>query len=482
MSILVYNNTKLAQSQSTLNYQMPGTNQLQTPVASPSSTNVSNPTEQKQTGFNNAKNQEEIKKFTTTLNQYSNAIKGDLLQIPSAIKFNPNLYAWVARVIDIAIRRNDNFIIWMLEKGLTVTAFIKNPYLATLVAAIEKYPDRFETIKLIANKFISRLQSIRGIRNIVGIINASKVSQYQKLVNEVPGLKRYNQATLEEFFVNRNSLPAKRQAEIAEKLSSSLSVGEKTAIQQITGTSIDDVVKIGANSSIYKQTAIKTFRSMETAMPKIAGFLEKAAPFLDVAISSKDFIDWLGVWKDTGWANMSDIDRSKLMMSALKALATVCYFIPGLQPFAILINTVIAIIQSVGIDAAENLGYAFGGMGIVGGKERMEKIQQVSESEAGFEPKDPMINAIYKLIMGWIKNDIYNNPNAQKGKNLRQFIDQYVDKYYNQQKDKYQVNWMKNSSDPKTLELYNALSMVLKNLKKANSSYNNRRYTICPSI
>lgn len=221
---------------------------------------------------------------------------------------------------------------------------------------------------------------------------------------------------------------------------------------------------------------------METAMPKIAGFLEKAAPFLDVAISSKDFIDWLGVWKDTGWANMSDIDRSKLMMSALKALATVCYFIPGLQPFALLINTVIAIVQSVGIDAAENLGYAVGGMGIVGGKEKMEKLQQISESAAGFEPKDPMINAVYKLIIGWIRNDMYNNPNIQKGKNLRQFIDQYVDKYYNQQTDKYAVSWLKNSSDPKTLELYNALSMVFKNLKKANSSYNNRRYTICPSI
>jgi hypothetical protein len=93
-----------------------------------------------------------------------------------------------------------------------------------------------------------------------------------------------------------------------------------------------------------------------------------------------------------------------------------------------------------------------------------------------------MINAIYKLIKTWITNDLTNNPNIHKGKNIRQILDEYVNKYYNQQKDKFQVSWMKNLSDPKMLELMNALSMVMKKIKTANSSYKNRRSVTCPSI
>jgi hypothetical protein len=180
-------------------------------------------------------------------------------------------------------------------------------------------------------------------------------AQLLDALKEMPGLSRFNQQTLEQFLVNRNSLPRARQLEIAEKLNKELSLGEKIGLAKSTGTNIDDIIRLGENGSIYKQAAIKTFRGMETAMPKIAGFFEKAVPFLDTLVSIADFADWLKVWHNTGWDKMSDIEKSRLMLSALKALATICYFVPGLQPLGLLLNTVIAIVQTVGIELAENL-------------------------------------------------------------------------------------------------------------------------------
>jgi hypothetical protein len=294
----------------------------------------------------------------------------------------------------------------------------------------------------------------------------------------MPGLSRFNQETLQQFIVNKNSLSASRQYEIAKTLNEQLSLGEKTNLYKMTGTNLDDILRLGENPTLYKQAAVKTFSGMSKALPEIAEFINKITPFLDVAVSSVDFIDWMRVWGNTGWDKMSRVDQVKFGLSALKALATICYFILPLAPIAPFINLAISVLQTFGIEGAEQLGYLSAGMT----KEQAEKVQQVSESAAGYEPKDPMIKAIYNLIKGWIINDLRNNPNLRKGKNLKQLIDEYVNRYYGQQKDKYQVSWMKNPGDPKTLELYNALSMVFKTIKQANSSYNNKRYIICHSI
>lgn len=431
-----------------------------------------------------------------------NTLTNGFLQIPETFKYNPNVYNWAVQFINALIKNYDNIIILIIEKGYNIATWIKNPYLAGLIKAAEKNPEKYQIVKSVGQKIFSKLANVKGIKNIVGLVDAARDVKYNSMISSLGADDLDNlfiqhtdstisPAKVKQFLKNPKSVPFSEQKEIMKfinqkapnsygKLAKTLNFNEIIS----TGT------RLGENASIYKQAAVKTFRGMELAMPKIAGFVEKATPFLDVLVSSADFIDWLRVWKNTGWSNLPAEDKSKFMMSALKALATVCYFIPGLQPFAILINTVIAIVQTVGVDVAENLGYAAGGMGIVGGKETMEKLQQISEATAGSEPKDPGTNAQYQLIKQWIYNDLVNNPNVQKGKNLRQFIDEYVLRYYNQQKDKNQVSWMKNPSDPRTLELYNALSMVLKTIQKerqqkatkANKVYNNRRYVTCPSI
>lgn len=411
-------------------------------------------------------------------NDIKNQITTGLISFPTSVAYNPNIYNWTVNFVNSLVRNYDSVIIWMLEKGLNISTWIKNPFLAATIKAAEKYPERYKIIQNIGLKIIQRLKEVKGIKSIVGFINSGKNLQYEKALSEMPGLSRFNQDTLKEFLVDRNSLSAQRQFEIAKKLNEELSVGEKINIYKTTGTNLDDILRLGENASVYKQTAVKTFNGIAKALPEIAEFINKITPFIDVAISTIDFIDWLRVWHDTGWDKMSRVDQVKFGLSALKALATICYFIPGLQPIAPFLNLAISVLQSVGIEGAEQAGYLSAGMT----KQQAEKIQQVSESAAGYEPKDPMIKAIYKLIKGWITNDLMSNPNIQKGKNLRQFIDEYVNKYINQQKDQFQISWMKNPNDPRTLELYNALSMILKSIKQADSSYNNRRYVICPSI
>ena len=505
MSTLAFNNYRLAQfnqGSQVGNPQPAPTSQAPQQAAPQTSTPalqtakntfnvITNPTS---AAFNYANSQIDPnakKEYKDSYDKIKSSISSDLKIFPSNIKYNPYLYKFTLDFINSLFRDFDSVIIWLMEKGLNLYTWLRNPYLAASIKYAQKNPQQYEIVKNIGNTILKRMQNVRGIKNAVGIIDAARDVKYNKLLSSIGqddlgNILKYDTASpnltpekIKQFLKNPNSLSFDEQKLVMKHLQTKAPNSYGKIAQNLK---FDDLLvngaRMGENASVYKQGAVKAFRSIEKALPKLAGFVEKATPFLDVFVSSVDFIDWLRVWGNTGWDKMDDVQKSRLLLSAVKALATVCYFVPPLAPFAVVLNLVISIVQSYGVEVAEQAGYWATGMT----KEQAEKIQQVSETAAGFEPKDPMVNAIYKLIKGWIANDMSKNPNTHKGKNIRQILDEYVNKYYNQQKDKFQVSWMKNLSDPKMLELMNALSMVMKKIKTANSSYNNRRSVTCPSI
>jgi len=470
---------------STFNYRLAQTNGQN---MSPPSTfqTISNPSNAAVGFVQSEFKPQENKQYQKFYNDTKKILVNDFITIPKNLKYNPYIYNWVIQFSNSLVNQYDNIIIWILEKGFSLTTWFKNPFLAGVIKAAEKNPEKYQIIKSVGQKIFQRLQGLNGIKNIAGFVNSGKNLRYQNALKEMPGLSRFNEKTLEQFLVNRNSLPRARQLEIAEKLNKELSLGEKIGLAKSTGTNIDDIIRLGENGSIYKQAAIKTFRGMETAMPKIAGFFEKAVPFLDTLVSIADFADWLKVWHNTGWDKMSDIEKSRLMLSALKALATICYFVPGLQPLGLLLNTVIAIVQTVGIELAENLGYTFSG-GLVPTdmtKEKAEAIETISNTQIGTPPQTPLVAAFYHLIFGKLKNKVlkpfYSAVDNKKpinpreliksaiGGNTRTFFQNAIEteiKTLNSDIARKQYNWALNPNDTYYLELWNALSGSVKSLE-----------------
>jgi hypothetical protein len=174
------------------------------------------------------------------------------------------------------------------------------------------------------------------------------------------------------------------------------------------------------------------------------------------------------------------------MLSALKALATICYFVPGLQPLGLLLNTVIAIVQTVGIELAENLGYTFSG-GLVPTdmtKEKAEAIETISNTQIGTRPQTPLVASFYDLIFGKLQNPALTalskarankkplNPRelikSVTGGNTRTFFENAIKTEINSMKSdlaKNQYNWALNTNDTRYLELWNALSGSVKKLE-----------------
>jgi hypothetical protein len=505
MSTLAFNNYRLAQFNQGSQVGTPqpappaqapqqAPPQATTPASKPANNTLNVLLDPSAAAFNYANSQMDSsakKEYKESYDKVKKSISNDLKIFPSNIKYNPYLYKFALDLINLIVRDFDTAIIWLLEKGINMYTWVRYPGIATAVKLAQKNPQQYEIVKNIGGVVLKRIQNFRGIKNVVGMIDAARDVKYNKLLSSIgqddlENILKYDTSSpnltpekIKQFLNNPNSLSFDEQKLVMKHLKKNAPNSYGKIAQNLKFNDLlANGTRMGENASVYKQGAVKAFRSIEKALPKLAGFLEKATPFLDVFVSSADFIDWLRVWGNTGWDKMDDVQKSRLLLSAVKALATVCYFIPPLAPFAVVLNLVISIVQSYGVEVAEQAGYWASGMT----KEQAEKIQQVSETVAGYEPKDPMVNAIYKLIKGWITNDLTNNPNIHKGKNIRQILDEYVNKYYNQQKDKFQVSWIKNLSDPKMLELMNALSMVMKKIKTANSSYNNRRSVICPSI
>ena len=559
-------NNNVAQNPTTPVAQNPvAPNSFQTVAQNPMFQGMTNPSG---AVFNYAQNQMDPKAKEQYDGMYSNLkqqITTGLSSFPSSVAYNPNLYNWTIQLINYLIKNYDSVIIWMLEKGLTINTWVKNPTLAIAIKAAEKNPEKLKIIQNIGLKIIERLQGVRGIRNVVGFIEAGKNTKYQDLIktlgDDAENLFKYDThfsidpSKIEQFLKDPKSFPPGEQKQIIELIEKKAPNAYQTLSKSLN---FEEILltgaRLGENASIYKQTAVKTFSGMAKAFPAIAEALNSVVKYLDVAVSVVDFIDWLRVINNTKWENMSRVDQTKFFLSSFKALATICYFIPGLQVIAPFINMIISIYQSYGIEAAENLGYLAGGTGY-GGAAKAEAIQNIASQAVGIPPKDPQAIPIYNMIFGRFKTKVTNILSNDKNKltpeqivkeitggNAKTYFDNELKNYYNSLPGigipgdkKFEFRWLLNPNDTRNMDLWNSLSGSVKQIisigtsfaknsigedlkntpshyydvsnlsehsaagfgggyknwvsttsgqptVKANKAYNNRRFTICPSI
>ena len=387
------------------------------------------------TAFNYAQNQMDPKAKEQYAGMYGNLkqqITTGLNNFPSSVAYNPNLYNFTVQFVNFLVKNFDSVIIWMLEKGLTINMWIKNPYLAVAIKAAEMNPERLQIVKNIGTKIIERLQGVKGIKNIVGFVEAGKTTKYEALIktlgSDADNLFEYDikspidPSKIKQFLKDPKSFSPGEQKQIIEFIEKKAPEAYKSLSKTLN---FEEILltgaRLGENASIYKQAAVKTFSGMSKALPAIAEVLNKIAPFLDVAISSADFIDWLRVINNTGWDKMSRVDQVKFALSSLKALATICYFIPPLIPMAPFINMAISILQSIGIEGVESLGYLVEGTGF-GGAEKAKAIQNIASQAVGMPPKDPLALEIYNIIFTRFKTKVTNALSNENNKSTSEQI------------------------------------------------------------
>lgn len=497
-SLIIYNN-RYAQNPTVPVAQNPvAPNSFQTVAQNPMFQGMTNPSG----AFNYAQNQMDPNAKKQYEGMYSNLkqqITTGLNNFPSSVAYNPNLYNWTIQLINYLVKNYDSVIIWMLEKGLTINTWVKNPTLAIAIKAAEKYPDRYQVIKNVGIKIIERLQGVRGIRNVVGFIEAGKNTKYQDLIktlgDDAENLFKYDTSfpidpsKIEQFLKDPKSIPPGEQKQIIEFIEKEAPIAYKTLSKSLN---FEEILltgaRLGENASIYKQTAVKTFSGMAKAFPAIAEALNSVVKYLDVAVSVVDFIDWLRVINNTKWENMSRVDQTKFFLSSFKALATICYFIPGLQVIAPFINMIISIYQSYGIEAAENLGYLAGGTGF-GGAAKAEAIQNIASQAVGIPPKDPQALEVYNVIFGHFKTKVKNALSKDQNKltpeqivkkitggNAKEYFDNEIKTFYNalsgvglpvigtHRDKKFDFRWLNNTNDTRYMDLWNSLSDSVKQI------------------
>ena len=175
---------------STFNYRLAQTNGQN---MSPPSTfqTISNPSNAAVGFVQSEFKPQENKQYQKFYNDTKKILVNDFITIPKNLKYNPYIYNWVIQFSNSLVNQYDNIIIWILEKGFSLTTWFKNPFLAGVIKAAEKNPEKYQIIKSVGQKIFQRLQGLNGIKNIAGFVNSGKNLRYQNALNEMPGLSRF---------------------------------------------------------------------------------------------------------------------------------------------------------------------------------------------------------------------------------------------------------------------------------------------------
>ena len=487
-SLIIYNN-RYAQNQqapqSSFNYFGLAANPVQTGL------------QMSKAPINNVYNESQSNPALKSYQQSKDQIFQSLNEFNQKLnRSNPQIYRfYFNKILDFALHY-DELSIWLIKNGLNLKMWYSFPWVNGLLKYGQKYPNAKINVFLekAAGIVLGRLSQLNVVKNGIQLVSAANTERFLSSVIENQGVSKLlsgetDDATkllVTKFLKNPRSLPLNQQEEVIKYLGKNLSTEEFLKLNR--AYNFNNVLKTGArlgeNPDLYKKTAVGIFEGMEKIAPWTKDLAKNIVKFIDPLISTYDFIDWMTVWNQKGWQGLSREEQTKLILSSLKALASICYFLPPpINAFAVLINTTISLGQTFGVEGAENLGYLAGGMGI-GGAEKIKAIETISNTQIGTRPQTPLVASFYDLIFGKLQNPALtalSNARANKkplnpreliksvtGGNTRTFFENAIKTEINSMKSdlaKNQYNWALNTNDTRYLELWNALSGSVKKLE-----------------
>jgi len=608
MSILVYNNTKLAQSQSTLNYQMPGTNQLQTPVASPSSTNVSNPTEQKQTGFNNAQQsapqttttqqtsvpgnlngnitpqqkaaqqQEQMKQVLSTWFDTVMEVKKSIVyygrvgialsknpvvnqffknELPSLLRFEI-LEAWITNAL-----ANRYDVIFNNLKGTKLGRIVTDPELVQIARTLKDQMSRSVGRKLGVNgqqylEFIQKVKAAKASRPFNVLNSASKIDdlikqidivipkaaggQLTKLNNLKLALTTQQSSLINNTDVKNINNTLNKIDEIIKAEQGLINLIDPKASANIIKTveseakpisqALQMAAKLGENPTAGRKAAVASLNIFKSAVMKIPAlkglvsaleFAGKNMPIIDLLLSSADFAQFV-YEMNKGKVKLDDPEHPEYLplfvFTAFKMLLSISMVVaPPLIPILLPFDLVISGAQFLTPGIQQAVGKLLNA--------DIDEMNRINEKAIGTPPSNPDAKVVYDwIIMKGFKESITQivskNPNGNWNTFGNKWVQDAINNFFDNAEDQYvdkahskvlggAISWLNQPNDTRYQELRQSLLGLVMNVVKAakqeankpqsvlprkvqnagclrgqkvisNKVYNNRRYTICPSI
>ena len=486
-SLIIYNN-RYAQNQqapqSSFNYFGLAANPIQTGL------------QMSRAPINNVYNESQSNPALKSYQQSKDQIFQSLNEFNQKLnRSNPQIYRfYFNQILDFAVHFDD-LSIWLIKNGLNLKMWYSFPWVNGLLKYGQKYPNAKINVFLqkAADIVLGRLSQLNVVKNGIQLVSAANTERFLESVGNNKGVSNLLSGEADDmtnlitkFLKNPKSLPINQQEEVIKYLGKTLSPEEFLKLNR--AYNFNNVLKTGArlgeNPDLYKKAAVGIFEGMEKVAPWTKDLAKNILKFIDPLISTVDFIDWMRVWNQKGWQGLSREEQTKLILSSLKALASICYFLPPpINAFAVLINTTISLGQTFGVEGAENLGYLAGGMG-VGGAEKIKAIETISNAQIGTRPQTREVASFYDLIFGKLQNPALtalSNARANKkplnpreliksvtGGNTRTFFENEIKKEINSMKSdlaRKQYNWALNTNDTRYLELWNALSGSVKKLE-----------------
>jgi len=486
-SLIIYNN-RYAQNQqapqSSFNYFGLAANPIQTGL------------QMSRAPINNVYNESQSNPALKSYQQSKDQIFQSLNEFNQKLnRSNPQIYRfYFNQILDFAVHFDD-LSIWLIKNGLNLKMWYSFPWVNGLLKYGQKYPNAKINVFLqkAADIVLGRLSQLNVVKNGIQLVSAANTERFLESVGNNRGVRNLLSGEADDmtnlitkFLKNPKSLPINQQEEVIKYLGKTLSPEEFLKLNR--AYNFNNVLKTGArlgeNPDLYKKAAVGIFEGMEKVAPWTKDLAKNIFKFIDPLISTVDFIDWMRVWNQKGWQGLSREEQTKLILSSLKALASICYFLPPpINAFAVLINTTISLGQTFGVEGAENLGYLAGGMG-VGGAEKIKAIETISNAQIGTRPQTREVASFYDLIFGKLKNPVmekFNNAADKKQPinpreliksvtdgNTRTFFQNAIEsdiKNLKNPESKRVYDWATNPNDTRYLELWNALSGSVRSLE-----------------